>query len=191
MLDTVAFAHLVWPSAFEAWGALAFLVIAGTLLLEAPVLKAALGLRWDDAFGGVFLGHLVVLLLFVVVAIPFTPLMKEAATSFDIGGDAWWSPWWARLRWIVFTLPGLLIPSGREALAWTSSSGLAQSVAVGSSVLVQLLVVRSVADLRWTVRNVTTIAGIAAVTAGAVVLVLRWPAGADGEEAAADAPVEG
>lgn len=184
-------AHLVWPSAFEVIGPFAFLLIAGTLLLEVPVLKGALGLRWDEAFGSVFLAHALALLGFVVVAIPFAPLMVEAATSFDVSGDAWWAPWLARARWIAFTLPGLLIPSGREALAWTGSSGTAQAIAMGVSVLVQLLVVRSVCDLRWTLRNVGTIVGLAAITAGAVVLLVRWPRGGEEEPGAAEVPVEG
>ena len=39
--STVPVAHLVWPSAFEVIGPFAFLLIAGTLLLEVPVLKGA------------------------------------------------------------------------------------------------------------------------------------------------------
>lgn len=184
-----ALAHLTWPSIFEAFGPVAFAAIAVTLLVEIPVLKAALGVRWDDAFGSVFLAHLLGLLAFLVVAIPLTPLFREAATSFELGDGSWWAPWWSRLRWVGLTLPTLLIPSAREALGWTGSGALAQTVAVGVSVLAQLLVVRSVCDLRWTLRNVGTIVVIALVTAGAVVLVLRWPAGEAGE--GADAPVEG
>lgn len=187
---SAALAHLTWPSAFEAFGPIAFVAVVATLLLEIPILKSALGVRWDDAFGSVFLGHALTLLLFVLVAIPFTPGFREAATSFELGDGSWWAPWWSRLRWIGLTMPALLIPSAREALGWTGSGGLAQTIAVGASVLVQLLVVRSVCDLRWSLRNVATIAGIALVTAGAIVLVLRWPQG-EAEEGAVEAPPEG
>lgn len=189
---TPVLAHLTWPAAFEAFGPIAFLVIVATLVLEIPVLKTALGVAWDDAFGSVFLAHVLTLIVFVLVAIPFTPLVREAATTFELGTDTWWAPWWSRLRWMALTLPGLLIPGAREALGWTGSSGVAQSVAVGGSVLVQLVVVRSVCDLKWSLRNLATIAGIALITAGAVVLVLRWPSGTtDGDEAGADVPIEG
>ena len=191
-VDTLALAHLVWPPAFEAWGPIAFALIAVTLLLEAPVLKTALGVRWDDAVGSIFLAHVVTLVLYLLIAIPLTSVFLDAATSFDVSGDTWWAPWWARLRWIVLTLPGLLIPSGRAAFAWTGESGVGLTVAVGASVLVQLLVVRSVCDLRWSLRNVGTILGVATITAGAVVMALRWPSGTEEEAEATDAaPVEG
>jgi len=185
-----AFAHVTWPTAFEAFGPIAFVVVVATLLVEVPVLKTALGLKWDDAFGSVFFAHLLAIVAFLLIAIPFTPLVRDAATTFELDTSTWWTPWWSRLRWIALTLPGLLWPGAREAMGWTVDDGVGQTVAIAGSVLVQLLVVRSVCDLRWSLRNIGTIIGVAALTASAIVIVLRWPDGAE-DDGSADAPVEG
>jgi hypothetical protein len=184
-LSTV-FAHLMWPSAFEVFGAWAFVVVVATLLVQVPVLKLALGVRWDDVFGAVFLAHAGVLLALVVVGVPFTGTFAEG-TSLDVTGDAWWSAWWARLRWLAVALPALLVPAGRESLAWPGSGTPALALSAGVTVLVQLLVVRSVCDLRWNLRNVGTILAVASVTAGVLILLVRWPFGAveDAETAGA------
>ena len=185
---SIAPAHLIWPATFEVIGPLAFLVVAVTLVVQAPVLRFALRTRWDDAFGGVFLAHTLVLLGLVVVGIPFTSAFAEG-TVLDVSGDAWWAPLWARLRWTALTLPALLWPAGREALAWPNSGTLPLVASAGVSVLTQVLVVRSTCDLRWTLRNLGTLIALALVTTGALVLLVRWPAGA--VEAGAEIPVEG
>lgn len=185
-LSTV-FAHLMWPSAFEVFGAWAFVVVVATLLVQVPVLKLALGVRWDDVFGAVFLAHAGVLLALVVVGVPFTGAFAEG-TSLDVTGDAWWSPWWARLRWLVVGLPGLLIPAGRESLAWPGSGTVPLTVSAGVTVLVQLLVVRSVCDLRWNLRHAGIVLAVALITCGALLLLVRWPFGAGDD---ADPAAEG
>jgi hypothetical protein len=184
---TAVFGHLVWPSAFEVFGAWAFVVVVGTLLVQVPVLKFALGVRWDDVFGAVFLAHAGVLLALVIVGVPFTASFAEG-TSIEVAGDAWWSPWWARLRWLAVGLPALLIPAGRESLAWPGSGTLPLTVSAGVTVLVQLLVVRSVCDLRWNLRHTATILAVALVTSGALLLLVRWPFGAAEDT---DPPAEG
>jgi len=182
----IGLAHLIWPATFEVVGAYAFLVVAGTLSVQVPVLKFALPVRWDDVFGAVFLAHAGVLLALVAIGIPFTASFSEG-TAIDVTGDAWWSAWWARLRWLAVGLPALLVPAGRESLAWPGSGTPALALSAGVTVLVQLLVVRSVCDLRWNLRNVGTILAVASVTAGVLILLVRWPFGAveDAETAGA------
>lgn len=189
---SIAPAHLIWPATFEVMGPLAFVVVAATLVVQAPVVRLAARARWEDAFGGVFLAHSLVLFGLVVVGIPFTATFAEGAVL-DVSGDAWWAPLWARLRWTVLTLPALLWPAGREALAWPNSGTLPLLVSAGVSVLAQVFVVRSVCDLRWTLRNLGTLIALALVTTGALVLLVRWPLGAgeEGTETPVEAPVEG
>lgn len=157
MIDSLPLADLVWSAAFHQFGTWAFVVVAGVLLLEAPLLKWRLRTPWDDTVGAVFLGHLTALVAALVVGIGFT----NAVQGFDSGALRSWGDVAALLGRIFATIWAASL----EVLSWPSTGKLALFSALGFSSLVFLASARAILHVPWTTRNVVSILGVSLLTA--------------------------